>query len=134
MPCDFRKTYTPCWTAETERLLKKHNKTGNPDVVQALIEALDTERLKCWKELVESTDFTHSSRKAWAWLRKLGAAENITAAIPSFPRFHYVSLLPELKGTDLQINKAGGKKGLPPKPPRKPTEQPPSSPIYKERH
>ena len=62
----FRKVYTHCWTAETERLLKEHNKTGNPDVVQALIEPLDTERLKCWKALVKLVDFTHSSHKAWA--------------------------------------------------------------------
>ena len=32
--------------------------------------------------MVESIDFTHSSRKAWVLLRKLDAAENITAAIP----------------------------------------------------
>ena len=40
---------------ETERLLKEHNKTGNPDVVQAPIEALDNEHPKRWKELVDST-------------------------------------------------------------------------------
>ena len=64
MPRGFHNTDTPCWIVETERLLKEHNKTGNPDVAQALFAAFDTERLKHWKELVESIDFTHGSCKA----------------------------------------------------------------------
>ena len=64
IPHGFCKAYTPCWTAESERLLKEPNKFRKRDTAQALIEALDTECLKHWKELVESTDFTHSNCKA----------------------------------------------------------------------
>ncbi|CAM5121155.1 unnamed protein product [Eretmochelys imbricata] len=72
IPRGHHKTFTPCWTKESEPLLREYEKNGNPDKATALLESLKSVHLERWKETVESLDFTHSSRKAWALLWQLG--------------------------------------------------------------
>jgi hypothetical protein len=43
-----------------------------------LLRELNDQRKQKWERTVESTNFTHSSHKAWALLRNLGANTNIT--------------------------------------------------------
>jgi hypothetical protein len=43
-----------------------------------LLRELNDQRKQKWERTAESTNFTHSSRKAWALLRNLGAYTNIT--------------------------------------------------------
>jgi len=44
-------------------------------VANHLIESLDAARRHRWEELTSQTNFTHSSRKSYALIRRLGAAQ-----------------------------------------------------------
>jgi len=50
----------------------RYTETNSNDDATKLIQALNNQRKEKWLNLVEHTDFKHSSRKAWALLRKLG--------------------------------------------------------------
>ena len=41
IPRGFRKSYIPEWTAETERLYREYQKSGNSDVATKLLDSLD---------------------------------------------------------------------------------------------
>jgi len=71
----FRPTYTPCLDEEWQDLLKHYKKSGDPDAADHLIESLDAARRHRWEELTSKINFTHSSRKSWALIRRLGAAQ-----------------------------------------------------------
>ena len=75
IPRGFRPTYTPCMDAECCALLKEYEDSGDPDVADHLIESLDAARRHRWEESTSEMDFTRSSRKSWALIRRLGAAQ-----------------------------------------------------------
>lgn len=50
----------------------------DPEVAKELLKSLDNARKKRWIETVESIDFSHSSRKGWSLIRKLGGASKLT--------------------------------------------------------
>ena len=76
IPRGFRPVYTPCLDAECQALLKQYEDSGDPDVADHLIESLDAARQQRWEESTSKMDFTHSSRKSWSLIRRLGAAQN----------------------------------------------------------
>uniref|UniRef100_H3A7T0 Endonuclease/exonuclease/phosphatase domain-containing protein n=1 Tax=Latimeria chalumnae TaxID=7897 RepID=H3A7T0_LATCH len=69
IPHGYRKAYTPCWSVDSEALLKEFRTTGNPAAATALLESLNSTR-----KAMQSLDFTHSSRKAWKLFHNLGSA------------------------------------------------------------
>ena len=76
IPRGFRPTYIPCLDAECEALLRQYEESGDTDVADHLIESLDASQQKRWEESTSQMDFTRSSRKSWALIRRLGAAQN----------------------------------------------------------
>uniref|UniRef100_H3B5Q2 Endonuclease/exonuclease/phosphatase domain-containing protein n=1 Tax=Latimeria chalumnae TaxID=7897 RepID=H3B5Q2_LATCH len=72
IPWGFRKTYIPCWTEESEAHYQEYLLNKNPAIATAMLESLNSARRERWKSLMEETNFTHSSRKAWALLHQLG--------------------------------------------------------------
>lgn len=74
IPRGFRREYVPCWNLETERLYKEYCESGDSEVADDLIHSLDNARKVKWLKTVEEMNFTRSSRKAWAVIRRLGAA------------------------------------------------------------
>jgi len=75
IPRGFDPTYTPCLGQECQDLLKQHEESGDPDIADHLIELLDAARQHRWEELTSKMNFTHSSRKSWALIHRLGAAQ-----------------------------------------------------------
>jgi len=75
IPQGFRPTYTPCVDEECQDLLKQYEESGYPDIAEHLIESLDAAHQHRWEELTSKMNFTHSSRKNWALIRRLGAAQ-----------------------------------------------------------
>lgn len=82
VPRGFRKQYIPCWDKSTETLYVKYQKNGDPEMGKQILEELNESRKEKWKDLTSQMSFTHSSRKAWSLLRKLGAASNICKEEP----------------------------------------------------
>ena len=78
IPRGFRPTYTPCLDEECQDLLKQYDDSGDPDIADHLVESLDAARRHRWEELTSKVNFTHSSRKSWALIRRLGAAQQPT--------------------------------------------------------
>jgi hypothetical protein len=76
IPRGFRPTYIPCLDEECQDLLRQYDESGDPDVTDHLIESLDAARQHRWEETTNQMDFTRSSRKSWALIRRLGAAQN----------------------------------------------------------
>ena len=76
IPRGFRPTYIPCLDEECQDLLRQYDESGDPDVADHLIESLDAARQHRWEEATDRMDFTRSSRKSWALIRRLGAAQN----------------------------------------------------------
>ena len=76
IPRGFRPTYIPCLDEECQDLLKQYEESGDPDVADHLIESLDAARQHRWEESTTRMDFTRSSRRSWALIRRLGAAQN----------------------------------------------------------
>ena len=83
VPRGRRPIYIPCLDAECEKLLKQYEESNDPDVADHLLESLDAARLSRWEEITSSLDFTHSSRKAWNTIRRLGASQQPNT--PSWP-------------------------------------------------
>jgi len=75
IPRGFRPTYTSCLDEECQDLLKQYEESGDPDVADHVIESLDAARQHRWEELTSKMNFMHSSRKSWALIRRLGAAQ-----------------------------------------------------------
>ena len=74
IPRGVRKSYIPCWTNENEALFKQYNENGDPDTGKELMKSLKEGRSQRWSEEMAALDSTHSSRRAWSLLRKLGGA------------------------------------------------------------
>ena len=75
IPRAFCLMYTPCLDEECQDLLKQYEESSDPDIADHLIESLDAARLHRWKELTSKVNFTHSIRKSWALIRRIGAAQ-----------------------------------------------------------
>lgn len=75
IPRGFRRAYIPCLTEECSALLRQFEQSKDPDVADHLIESLDAARQLRWEETTSKMSFTRSSRKSWALIRKLGAAQ-----------------------------------------------------------
>ena len=60
---------------ECQVLLEEYEASGDPDIADHLIESLDAVRRTRWEESTEKLNFTHSSRKSWSLIRRLGAAQ-----------------------------------------------------------
>lgn len=74
IPRGYRKEYIPCWNEESDRLYEEFRHTESPETAKELLKSLDEARRSKWKQTVESIDFSKSSRKSWALLRRLGGA------------------------------------------------------------
>lgn len=70
-----RQNYIPCWNKECELLLHEYEQSGSEVTANRLMALLDEERRNRWISAMEEMNHTHSSRKSWALLRKLGAAQ-----------------------------------------------------------
>jgi hypothetical protein len=69
--CGYRNQYIPSWAQECYDLYNKYN--TDHDRAVRLLEKLNEQRRSRWENTVEKTNFTHSSRKAWNLLKKLGS-------------------------------------------------------------
>jgi hypothetical protein len=86
------KLYIPGWHHQCDKLYEKFNSDHESAV--RLIEKLNEQRKLRREEIVEKTNITHSSRKAWNLLKKLGkdtpqivppkttTADNIASRLP----------------------------------------------------
>ena len=74
IPRGFNKHYIPGWDDNCNHLLREHQQTITKEDIDttatALLKKLDEVRRARWTEVVESVDFTHSSRKAWQTINK----------------------------------------------------------------
>lgn len=77
IPRGFRKEYIPTWDENCSKLFEEFHETANEETANELLKSLNLNRGKRWKELTADLNFTHSSRKAWTLLRKLGTAPSI---------------------------------------------------------
>ena len=75
IPQGYRPLYVPCLDGESAALLQSYQTSGDPELADHLIESLSTARRKKWEETVADLNFTHSSRKCWSLIRRLGAAQ-----------------------------------------------------------
>ncbi len=80
IPRGFRPAYIPCFYEECQSLLQQYEESGDTDVADHLIESLDAARKSRWEESVVNMDFSRSSRRSWALVRRLGAAERAPQA------------------------------------------------------
>ena len=74
IPRGFRPAYIPALNSECSELLKQYEESNDSAIAEQLIECLDTARLQRWEESMTKLDFTRSSRKSWALVRRLGEA------------------------------------------------------------
>lgn len=104
IPRGFRKQYVPCWNSETERLYKEFCESGENEVADELIHSLDNARKEKWLKTVESMNFTHSSRKAWSVIRRLGAANAKSNGKASISADNVASRLVQLTKVNMEKN------------------------------
>jgi len=83
IPRGFHPTYTPYLDEECQDLLKQYEESGDPDIADHLIESLNVARRHRWEERTSKMNFTHSSRKSWAPIRRLGAAQQPPKSTPT---------------------------------------------------
>lgn len=76
IPRGFRRIYIPGWNDHCEELFNEYNETEDPTIANELINTLNDIRHKKWQNLTEGLDMTHSSRKAWSFIKKLGVDSN----------------------------------------------------------
>jgi hypothetical protein len=70
--------YIPGWEENCENLYQEYQSTHERGLANDLLREVNDQRKQKWERTVESTNFTHSSRKAWTLLSNLGADTNIT--------------------------------------------------------
>lgn len=72
-PRGFRKVYIPTWDKKCNDLFLEFKKSGKNRVADELIRTLNINRRNKWHDTTASLNFTHSSRKAWNLVKRLGA-------------------------------------------------------------
>jgi len=70
-----RENYIPYFKKECEKLLNEYEQVGSEVMANRLLGLLDEERKRRWQTAMDELDFTYSSRKSWALLRKLGVTQ-----------------------------------------------------------
>jgi hypothetical protein len=63
--------YIPRWDHQCDKLYERFNSDHEKESAVRLLEKLNEQRKSRWEDIVEKTDFAHSSRKAWSLLNKL---------------------------------------------------------------
>ena len=84
IPRGCRKTYIPGMNQESKQLYEEYTLAYNTDpfaeetivLGEALTSSLATEKSKRWIELIENTDMTKNSKKAWTTIKKLNTEKN----------------------------------------------------------
>ena len=79
IPRGCRRNYVPGLTPESIQLIEEYRDKYKDDpfadstitLGDELMSAISEERCKAWQALIESTDMTHNSKKAWSTIRKL---------------------------------------------------------------
>ena len=74
VPRGYRKEYIPGWSKEIQDKYKKYTQEPSQENADAILSSLNQNRKRKWDNLMQSMDFTHSSRSSWGLLKKLGAA------------------------------------------------------------
>ena len=74
IPRGYRKEFIPCWNEKSDRLYAELQHTESQETAKKLLKSLDEARKARWCQAMESMDFTKSSRKPWALMRRLGEA------------------------------------------------------------
>lgn len=82
VPRGYRKEYIPCWSEDSDRLYAEFQETEEPETAKELMKSLDDARKQRWVATVENINLTHSSRKGWALIRKLGGASKLNNRKP----------------------------------------------------
>lgn len=72
VPRGYRAEYVPTWNTECTELYDEFRLNHNNDAADLLVKILNEKRRERWHEMTSNLDFTHSSRKAWGLLKKLG--------------------------------------------------------------
>jgi hypothetical protein len=60
-----RNQYIPGWEHQCDELYERFNSDRENKSAVRLLDQLKEQRKSRWKDIVEKTTFTHSSRKAW---------------------------------------------------------------------
>lgn len=74
IPRGLYKIYSPCLDEVYTELLKEYEESGNPDNARHLLSNLNASRRARWEQVTKELNMQRSSRKAWAVIKKLGAA------------------------------------------------------------
>ena len=86
IPRRRREAYIPCWDEECEDLLLAHKDANSNEerdtAASDLHNRLNEKRRERWTDMVESIDFTHSSRRAWHTINKLTGRINTSPPCP----------------------------------------------------
>ena len=77
IPRGYRRTYIPGWDENCEQLYDEYNNSEDPVKANELLDSLNIKRREKWHNLTSNVDFTHSSRKAWSFMKKLGVDSNV---------------------------------------------------------
>jgi hypothetical protein len=65
IPRGYRNQYIPGWDHQCDKLYERFNSDDEKESAVRLLEMLNQQRKSRWEDIVEKTNFTHSSRKAW---------------------------------------------------------------------
>ncbi len=82
IPRGYRKEYIPCWNEDSDRLYAEFKDNDDPETAKELLKSLDEARKQRWINTVENMNLTHSSRKGWSLIRKLGGASKLNNPKP----------------------------------------------------
>ena len=88
IPRICQNEYIPGLSDESADLLKLYDEEYNKDpfsestiqLGNTLLEDISVERRKIWRDMVENTNLTMNSKKAWATIRRLGA-DNVSPPV-----------------------------------------------------
>ena len=110
IPRGCRTKYIPGLNTDTKETLKKYNESYGQDpfsedtitLGEELTKSIAIQQRQIWQEMIETTDFRHSSRKSWAMIKRLGNDNTKT-------KEHY-NVTANQVATQLLLNGKGPKK------------------------
>ena len=84
IPRGCRKQYIPGMNEQSKQLYDEYNSAYNEDpfaeetiqLGEALTSSLATEKMQRWKEMIESTNMTQNSKKAWTTIKNLNTEKS----------------------------------------------------------